>query len=248
MKHSLIERSRASLLHLSASFVMALLGLALVYRLWYPSPLHLAVGVNGVFLLMLAVDVVMGPLLTFVVYKKGKRTLLMDLSIIVALQLAAFAYGLWTIAEARPAWLVFNADRVDLVQAHEVDTRHRQEVKPEFRTAPWTGPEWVASVNPEDIQKRNDLVLESAMGGPDLPQRIDLYVPLASQRDALRSKALPLEQLTKFNTAEQVTAELKIWPEADAWLPLMARVQPMVVLLRRESGEPVAVVNLHPWN
>ncbi len=47
-----------------------------------------------IFLLLLLIDVVLGPLLTLIVYKKGKRTLVMDLAVIAALQLAALTYGL----------------------------------------------------------------------------------------------------------------------------------------------------------
>jgi hypothetical protein len=40
----------------------------------------------------LAVDVIIGPVLSFMVYKEGKKTLKMDLSIVILLQ--ALALGL----------------------------------------------------------------------------------------------------------------------------------------------------------
>jgi len=241
-------RLRAALAHLSGSVCIALLALAVVYGLWYPAPLAVAAGVNGIFALMLGVDVVTGPVLTFAVFKKGKKALFFDLAVIAALQLTALSYGLWTIAQGRPAWLVFNADRFDLTQASDIDARYQAQAAPAFRHAPKTGPRWVASVNPADPEKRTELVLESAGGGPDLPQRVDLFVPLAKEKTAVQAQAEPLEKLKQFNSPEQVNKTLARWPQADAWLPLMARVQPMTVLIERGTGRPLAVVDLRPWS
>ena len=116
-------RLKAFFLHLSLSAVIALLALLLVFGLWYPAPLHTAVGVTHIFLLLLLIDVVLGPLLTLLVYKAGKKTLVFDLAVIAVLQLSALGYGLWTVAEGRPAWLVFNADRFDLVRVLDIDAR-----------------------------------------------------------------------------------------------------------------------------
>ena len=197
--------------------------------------------------MLLGVDVVLGPLLTLIVYKQGKKSLRFDLTVIVVLQLIAFSYGMSAVARGRPAWLVFNADRFDLVAAQDTDPRHAKDSRPEYRTAPWTGPRWVASRNPDNVQARNTLLLESARGGPDLPQRTDLYLPLASDAAAVRARAKPLAELERYNTKAAVAAVEARWPEATAWLPLMAKAQPMTVLLRASDASVVAVVDLRPW-
>ncbi|WP_313056119.1 hypothetical protein [Pseudomonas lopnurensis] len=91
-------RIKAFLMHLAVSAVIALLAVLLVFHIWYPAPLHEALGVTHIFLLLLLADVILGPLLTLVVFKIGKKTLIMDLAVIACLQLAALAYGLWTVA------------------------------------------------------------------------------------------------------------------------------------------------------
>ncbi len=240
------QRLRALVIHLSGSILLAVGALALVYGLWYPAPLARAVGVSGIVLLLLGVDVVLGPMLTFAVFQPGKKSLRFDLAVIVAIQLGAFGYGLATIAAGRPVWLVFNADRFDVVQASELDTRYLTQALPEFRSPGWSGPVWIASVNPEDVDRRNQLVLESAGGGADLPQRVDLYRPLDAQLASLRAKAKSLEDLEKFNSDEDVRAILLRWPQATGWLPLMSRAEPMVVLLDA-SAQPLAAVDLRPW-
>ena len=95
----MIPRLRAGLIHLSISSVVALMAVGIVFLIWYPHPLHTAAGVTEIFLIVLGVDVVIGPLLTTLVYRQGKKSLRFDLSTIALLQLLAFSYGLWTVAE-----------------------------------------------------------------------------------------------------------------------------------------------------
>lgn len=221
--------------------------LFLVFRLWYPAPLHEALGVTRIFRLLILVDMVIGPLLTLLVFKAGKKTLIFDMAVILALQLSALCYGVWSLAEGRPIWLVFNADRFDLVRMVDIDTRRLQEAEPEYQGGSWLGPQWVGAVKPADVDQRNALIFESVMGGSDIAQRPNLYRPLTELHSALRDKALPLQELHSYNEVEQVREVLARWPSADAWLPLMALVKPLVVLFNRERAEIVAVVDLRPW-
>lgn len=239
-------RLKAFLLHLTLSAVIAVLALLLVFKVWYPAPLHTAVGVTHIVLLLLLIDVTLGPLLTLLVYRVGKKTLTFDLAVIAVMQLSALGYGLWAVAEGRPAWLVFNADRFDLVRALDVDPRKLDQTLPEYRLPSWLGPRWVAALPPDDADERSDLMFESVRGGSDLPQRPDLYHPLADSAKAMQARLHSLSELQRYNSMEQVQAITKQWPAADAWLPLMAGT-PMVVLLNKESAEVLAVVELRPW-
>lgn len=241
-------RLKAFLLHLAASALIALLALLLVFNLWYPAPLHEALGVTQIFLLLLLVDVSIGPLLTLLIYKTGKKTLTMDLSIIAALQLAALGYGLWTVAEGRPAWIVYNTDRFDVVTVVDIDTRQLHEAQPQHRNAPWTGPRWIAAVRPDDIEQRNNILFEAVQGGSDIAQRPNIYQPLEEMAATIQQRAQPLEKLNDFNEATAVRDALQNWPDAAAWVPLMARVKPMVVLLGENKSDVIAIVDLHPWH
>ena len=48
--------------HLLISFFIALIVVGVVFFIWYPSPLATAVGVTHIFLMMLTIDVIVGPL------------------------------------------------------------------------------------------------------------------------------------------------------------------------------------------
>jgi len=238
---------KAFLLHLAVSALVALLAVLLVFRLWYPAPYHEALGVTHIFLLLLLVDVILGPLLTLLVFKVGKKSLVMDLSIIAVLQLAALGYGLWTVAEGRPAWIVYNVDRFDVVTAVDIDTRQLDEALIQYRSASWTGPRWVGAVRPEGSEQSNSILFESVQGGSDIAQRPNLYSPLTEVAEAMQQRAQPLEKLNDFNDAAAVQDALQNWPNAAAWVPLMARAKPMVVLLGKNKNEVIAMVELNPW-
>lgn len=91
------KRLKFFLGHLSISFFIALLVVSLVFFIWYPSPLANAVGVTHIFLMLLAIDVIIGPLLGLLVYKERKKSLKFDLSVIIIIQIAALCYGIFSI-------------------------------------------------------------------------------------------------------------------------------------------------------
>jgi len=241
-------RIKAFALHLLISAAIGVLSLLLIFMVWYPAPLYTALGVTHVFLMLLAIDVCLGPALTLLIYKEGKKSLKFDLAVIAALQLSALVYGLWSVAEGRPAWLVFNADRFDAVRVLDIDTRDIGNAPAAYQSAPLFGPKWVGAENPADVQERNNITFEATKGGPDLAQRPKLYKPLEDMASAVRLQAKPVDELKRFNKEGAVAAALSQYPEADGWLPLMASVKPMVVLVDRKAGQVVAIVDLNPWN
>lgn len=248
MKFIMKPRIKAFAIHITFSALIALIVIGVVFFIWYPSPLHKAVGVTQIFLILLAVDVVLGPLLTLLVYKVGKKTLVVDLVVIAVLQLSALSYGLWTVAEGRPAWLVFAVDGFELIRALDIDERRLGEAIPEYQHPSWIGPRWVAAVSPSDVTAQNDLLFEAVFAGVKRSQRPDLYQPLDSQKTAIQQRLLELSLLPDSNSAEHVQVLLAKHPNADSWLPLRANNQDMVVLMHKASAEVVAIVDLRPWD
>lgn len=240
-------RVKAFLIHGLSSVVVAICSMLLIFCVWYPVPLNSAVGVATIFFMMLAIDVIIGPLMTLLVYKQGKKTLVFDLSVIVLLQLSAFTYGLYTMAQGRPAWLVYNADRFDIVRVNELDERKRDEAKPEYMNPPWFGPQWVAAVTPVNTDARNQVVMESVFAGVDIAQRPNLYVHLDTQKVSITKHLKNMDELKKFNKEVDIENLRKKYPKADSWLPLKGLVKDMVVLMSKENAQPVKIVDLRPW-
>lgn len=240
------RRFKAFLIHFFCSVTVGLLLAWLVFGVWYPLPLDKAVGVRHIFLLVLCVDVILGPLITLIIYVPGKKGLAMDLVIVVVVQIAALAYGLHTVAVGRPTWIVFNVDRFDVVRAYEVDTRHLDQAKPEFQSISWGRPRWVSAVLPEDTTAQQTILTEAISGGPDLAQRPEYYQLLSLAQQAIDQRARTLDALEESNPPEAVARVRRRHPKAKAWLPLMSNEEPMVVLLDNEN-HVLSVADLQPW-
>ncbi len=240
-------RIKAFLIHLAGSISIGLVTLVLVFGFWYPAPLHSALSVTCIFLLLLFVDVILGPFLTLLVFKVGKKTLLFDLSVILFFQFIALSYGVWAVFSARPAWIVFNVDRFDVVQVVDLDTRKLDEAELHYKRNSWFGPQWVGAMRPQDAEQRKTIMFESVLYGSDIAHRPNLYRPLDQFVGEIKKVGKPLKKLRDFNSDETVNLVLSRWPEAVAWLPLKARAKPMVVLIA-EDASVLGIVDLNPWD
>ncbi|GEM_PF-2117820 len=106
-------------IHLFISLLIAALILILLFVVWFPSPLMSLGAMQGVQLILL-VDLAIGPLLTLLVFKKGKPSLVFDLSVVAALQVSALAYGLTAIYGQTPSHLVSTHEGLYVVSRYEV--------------------------------------------------------------------------------------------------------------------------------
>jgi len=117
-----MARLRACGIHLAISAGLALILVLLVSRVWYPYPLFELAKGRDIFILLICCDIVIGPTLTLVVFnaRKPRSELVRDLAIIGALQLAAMSYGMWTLLQARPAYIVYNGGQFNVPLAGEL--------------------------------------------------------------------------------------------------------------------------------
>lgn len=244
-----IYKLKAFSWHLLASLIIAIISLAIVLLVWYPQPLYQATGVGKIFLVMLGIDVVLGPLLTFIVYKPKKKTLKFDLTVIVLLQLTAFTYGFYHIYDGRPAWIVYNVDRFDLVKNNEIDSRKLMEALPEYQSVGSSGPRYIAAVIPIDDREVSQQILFDEVGYGIAPsQRPELYQPLYEVNDLLVEKAQPVDELYNYNYKVEVEKILSQHPTVNSYLPLKAGALNMVVLIDKTENEKVVeIVDLRPW-
>ena len=241
------KRIKFFLGHLSISLMIALISIIVVFYVWYPAPLAKANGVSHIFMIMLAIDVVIGPLFTLLVYREGKKTLKFDLSVIILIQIAALCYGVFSIEQGRPAWLVYNVDRFELVRKNELVDTNIQQAQPRFQKPSWFKPQYVATEFAKDIQQRNDEMFAEVLGGISIAQRPERYVELTQVTTQIQQRALPLKELEQYNPKTDVEKTLAKYPKADAWLPLKANAIDMVVLVNKESASIIKIVDLRPW-
>src|SRR5262245_26907069 len=106
-----MTRWKAAAIHSSISAVIALLVGALLFGVWYPPPYFHAAGADELVLLLVGVDLGIGPLLTLIVFRSGKPGLRFDLWVIACAQTVALIYGLSIMLQSRPVFLVAAFDR-----------------------------------------------------------------------------------------------------------------------------------------
>ncbi len=241
------KRLKFFLSHLAISGTVAITIIGLVFFVWYPAPLATAVGVTQIFLMMLAIDVIVGPMLGFIVYKEGKKSLKIDLTVIIALQISALCYGIYSIGQGRPAWLVYYADRFELVRKNEIIEDHIDQAPQKFQHVSWTKPQFVAIKSAKNIQQHNDDIFMEVLGGISLAQQPERYEDITQAKTQIQQRALPLKDLEKYNPKIKVEKFLVKYPQATAWLPLKANAVDMVVLINKQTASIIKIVDLRPW-
>lgn len=242
------DKFRASGIHFLATLAVALIAAALIFIVWFPDPFHAMAGGVKLFLLVTGCDIVLGPLISLVVYDRTKTrlALLVDYSVIAVLQLSALIYGIYNIWEARPVYLVFAKDQIEVVSAGELASEDLAEAKrPEYRKLPVWGPRFVATSVPQ--ADRND-ALFTALEGKDVSYRPKFYVEYESQLEDIRKMSKPLSDITtKHPTLAPMLDEAVRESGKDAkdlrWLSVKHRKGFWTALIDVQSGYPVAYLS-----
>ena len=229
--HRLPFALKASGWHLLASTLLAVLFAALVFTFWYPFPYNQMAGGSHLFWILMAVDGVCGPLLTLILFSpaKPRSELARDLTLIVLIQLAALGYGMHTVWQARPLFLVQEVDRFKVIAGPSLDDATVAALPAVLQPHWWKGPKTVAIRESKDAQERNKVMFESVQGGRDYGERAEFYLPYEGEA-ALKSlhHAKPLAVFLQKQPSQQEAArQLATEKGADMaqwlYLPIIAR-------------------------
>jgi hypothetical protein len=242
-----MSRWRAAGLHLLISAGIASVVLLVMLMLWYPPPLFQAMGGVGLALILVGVDVVLGPSLTLVVFKSGKRGLKLDLAVIGACQIAALAYGCHVISLARPAFLVFVRGQFQVATLASLSPEQLARARyPQFHSPSWTGPVLAYGEFPQDRAKQQELMF-LGLQGIDLQAFPEYYAPYEQGKDDILRRAWPLERVRKEEPA--VARRVDEWlagsgarAENLRYLPLRGRISWVAVLIDATTARPVKML------
>ena len=241
-------RLKAAGIHLAISLAIAAMAALLVFFVWYPYPYREISGGRELFLLVVAVDVVMGPLMTLAVFNlaKPRKELRRDLGIIGLLQLAALVYGLWTVAVARPVHLVFEIDRFRVVHAVDVPPELISRASPALRQLPLTGPTLLSVRDFKDSKENFDATM-AALQGLAIGARPDFWQPYADSKIQILKTAKPLAELKArfpankkdIDSALQASGHVAI---GVGYIPMVGRQTFWTVLIDLKTAEVLAFV------
>lgn len=248
-----MNRYRACGIHFGICLLIAGLVLTGMLLVWYPDPYFSALGAGGLLLLLLGVDVTIGPLMTLVVWKTDQRRLRFDLAVIAVLQLSALAYGLHVVYQARPVYLVFAVDSFDVVTARDLSAEELGKARnTAYATLSLTGPRLVAARNPDSRSEQEKILFSALSGGADLAQMPRYYVPYGELKDKVLARVKSIESLRKRHPeVEQYLAGLDAdgsgAPSRLGYLPVRAAREPFTALVDRQTAEVVKLIPVDPW-
>lgn len=240
-----ISRWKAALIHLSLSAAIGIVVVLLLYFVWYPQPFFDASGGKFLLSLLIVVDVVLGPLITLIIFNIKKKSLKFDLAVIAIVQMSALCYGVYTMYLARPAFVVFALDQFNVISANDVESKMLAKVtRPEFSSVPLTGPKFAYSV-PQTSGKDLEGMQLSYLGFA--PQ---FYVPFAEKAADAVSEGKPLTELYKGwpQAKENIEAELKRYNKNAndvVFVKVVAKLMVMAALLDAKTGAIIAIVPLN---
>jgi hypothetical protein len=252
-----MTRWRAFAAHLAVSAIVVGIVCALIFLVWYPHPYFQAVGAWNVLRVLIGVDLVLGPLLTLVVYKPGKWGLKFDLAVIAIVQLAALLYGTTVIYTERPYYTVFAVDRFNVIARRDVDPAQLAdpELMAEQRIGakPLRGPLLVVASRPQDPESFNRLIEETLFGGrPDIERRPEFWGRYTDRTAEVLAQARPLAQLKAqrplaAKNIEQAAAKLERDESTLAFLPVIAKNRDLAMLVDSATGMPLGALDVDPW-
>ena len=197
----LITKLKATGIHLSLSILVFIYLSYQIYYNWYPQPYFEVDGGWQGFRLVAAVDLVLGPLITFLIFdlSKSTRAIIFDLFIILAIQVGALAYGVYTTYTQRPVAIVLIDDFVvsaiadqykDSIDSVDDLARYSDETPPIIFADMPTTQEGI-----DEVQriKFDDKILEHA--------QVNIYAPKDRLRDALKLRQVRFNERLDFHQA-----------------------------------------------
>lgn len=239
-------RLRAFFIHLGISSLLIGLIVTTLYFGWYRWPGWYLAGAETVLLILLIVDVGLGPLATFIVANPNKRRnlLKLDLALIAAIQLGALGYGTHTLWIGRPLFYAYTADRFELVPAAAFDaetideaTQHNLPIKPE----PLALPRWIWVPMPEQADESSDIIMSAITTGRDITSMPQYFRPLTEARPNFdrQCRQTPHSPDPDKQTLEKIAAEHGRSPNQLCSIPIEGRARTGKIIFDIGTIEPI---------
>ncbi|MDH3337539.1 MAG: hypothetical protein OER22_05410 [Gammaproteobacteria bacterium] len=238
-------------LRLAATVGLLLLVYALVRLLWYPGAYFTISGVTRLLLILVAVVLVIGPGLSALVYRPGKKGLVMDLGLLAVLEVVAVSLAVSQIHAQRPFYAVFAVDRFESVSRSEIDTTQITGIT--LQTRPGHEPRLVYAERPSDGARLDKLIDETLFEGkPDIDRRPEFWRPFPVGIPVLKAAASPLGSLLNGDTERAV--EVRHWLSGTGrnasdylYLPMRGKNADAMMILHADIGYPVDILAVDPW-
>jgi hypothetical protein len=241
-------------LHLLASCMALSVILGTLYLAWYRWPGWYLADVVQVTTVLAGVDLVAGPLLTFVIASsdKPRRVLARDVAVIAAVQLIALIYGTVSLWNGRPLYYAFSEDVLQLVQAYDIDA-HELALARE-QDAPlvphwYSLPRWIWSPLPQDPQEHDRIVAAATSGGDDVISMPRYYKAWDSGLPMLRTQLKKIDDVKYFSGADKKVLKERMRAAGIATdrlntMPLTGRGRPLLAVFDPANLKITAILKV----
>lgn len=170
-----MNRWQAFLIHAGLSFIIFAVLLSLIWFVWYPGIFINMGGWQGVKIIG-SVGLVLGPLLTLIVFNPVKKSLKWDLLVIGVVQIACLVFGMHVVYSQRPVAQVLGNDGIHIVIPEDYKN---DGILPEaLKSLPGSYPKVIFLDLPSNAEKIEMIsTIQKIMGGLAFNKRSDLYKP-----------------------------------------------------------------------
>ena len=185
-----------ALRHLLLSLVIAIIVAILVIGYWFPAPFWQISGGLTLFLTIVAVDIVCGPILTLLLLhsEKSRKALLTDLLFIITIQISALLYGFYTLSEGRPVAMVFEVDRFHVISFADLDISRPESIPDWIENWSGGGPRILGTRNAKNSVEKIESV-DASLQGVEPGQRPWWWQDYVLSAPQVKDRAKPLPML-----------------------------------------------------
>ena len=236
---------KAFLLHFILSAVVISLIFSILLLFWFPSPFLGLTHFKEIAYLLIAIDVVLGPLLTFVVYNPNKKSLRFDLTSIVTIQILALSYGIYTLFLAHPVYITYFDGRYNIVTAKQAQPH--QTKYSSLKISKLSSPTF-AFMDIPDKNTMNALFTDMLNGSVDIEARAEYYKPYKTHWDKIILNSLnPNTLLNNKKTEKKLNYFLKKNKqpiESYTFVPINGTNKDAILILEKSTGKAVDILDV----
>ncbi len=212
-----ISKTKAFSIHLFVSLIIFIVIAGLIYFAWYPGYLFWTDGgIQGIAIIA-GVDVILGPLLTLLIFKPGKKGLKNDVVTIASIQLAALLAGVYIVYSQKTIG-VFFTDRAFYTMDHRMYGISPTSKEALERISSKALKE-VYVLDPDEEKVKSSLTEDFTNEGFDIFNPA-LFRPIQDHLSDIKSKGLKLEEFSDLypdllewaNTMNLDTDSARVYP------------------------------------
>jgi len=222
-------------IHFIFSALIFILFIITLRIFWYPEPYFTASGGWQGLKLVAFIDVILGPLLTFVVFnpQKSISELTKDLSIVFILQLTVLIWGIFTVYNQRPIAIVFWGNNFYTVSYKEIYQTH--EDSPLLTTLTENKLLYYFVPKPTIIKGIKDLNIEVLAKKATPYQLIERYEPASNNFNHIKSRSIDIHEIITSNESMKkalmkILSDSKTKIDNNVYIPLISRYQNIILV------------------